>query len=169
MPAALFSSLTRQVKSGLAWANPALKPYPYDPEQAKKLLDEAGWVDSNGDGTRDKDGTELVLRYITTNRPVRIDTQAVAQQQLKEIGIGVKLTNLESDVFFGSYAENGPCATGQGDICEWSDASYFPDPDTDYWLCSQIPSDENPSGNNWYGCDEELDKLFQEQVVSYVQ
>ena len=33
--------------------------YPYDPEQAEALLDGAGWVDSNGDGTRDKDGQEL--------------------------------------------------------------------------------------------------------------
>jgi peptide/nickel transport system substrate-binding protein len=151
---------------GSAWANPEIKPYPYDPEQAKTLLDEAGWVDSNGDGTRDKDGQELVLRYITTTRPVRMDTQAVVQQQLKEIGIGIELGNFESDIFFGGYAEGGPCAVGEADICEWSDAPKFPDPDTEYWLCNQIPSDENPSGTNYYICDEELDKLFKEQVVT---
>jgi peptide/nickel transport system substrate-binding protein len=151
---------------GSAWVNPDIKPYPYDPEQAKKLLDEAGWVDSNGDGARDKDGQELVLRYVTTTRPVRMDTQAVVQQQLKEIGIGVELGNFESDIFFGGYAEGGPCAIGEADICEWSDATDFPDPNTDYWLCSQMPSDENPSGTNYYICDEELDKLFREQAVT---
>jgi peptide/nickel transport system substrate-binding protein len=151
---------------GSAWADPAIQAYSYDPEQAMQLLDEAGWVDSNGDGTRDKDGQELVLRYATTTRPVRMDTQAVVQQQLAEIGIGVELSNFESDVFFAGYAEGGPCAVGETDICEWSDAPKFPDPDVEYWLCAQIPTDENPTGSTYFICDEELAALFKEPVVT---
>ena len=48
---------------------------------------------------------------------------------------------------------------------EWSDGTYFPDPDTDYWLCDYIPSDDNPDGYNYYVCDEELDALFQAQLT----
>ncbi|MBE7471537.1 MAG: hypothetical protein DPW09_06440 [Anaerolineae bacterium] len=151
--------------NGSAWANPDLQPYPYDPEQAAALLDEAGWVDSNGDGTRDKDGEELVLRYVTTPRPVRKDTQAVVQQQLAEIGIGVELFNFESEIFFAGYAEDGPVAVGDSDFAQWSNVYAFPDPNTDNWLCSQVPTDENPSGGNWFVCDEELDALFQQQSV----
>ena len=34
------------------------------------------------------------------------------------------------------------------------------------WLCSEIPSDESPSGTNWsYLCDEELDRLFKLQAT----
>ena len=48
----------------------------------RQLLDDAGWVDSNGDGTRDKDGVELDrLRYITNQRELRKNVQAVVQQQ----------------------------------------------------------------------------------------
>jgi ABC-type transport system substrate-binding protein len=47
---------------------------------------------------------------------------------------------------------------------EWSDAPAFPDPDIYYWLCSEIPSADSPSGTNWfYLCDEELDSLIKKQ------
>jgi peptide/nickel transport system substrate-binding protein len=139
------------------WIEPSITPWPYDPERAKELLDEAGWVDSNSNDTRDKDGVELVLKYGTTNREVRQDTQAVAQQDLAQVGIKLDLQSFDSDLFFASYAENGP---------SYSDSSDFPDPNTVAWLCSEIPSDENPAGVNPTGlCDEELDALFQKQAT----
>jgi peptide/nickel transport system substrate-binding protein len=143
------------------YVDPSLKPYPFDPEKAKSLLDEAGWKDSNGDGTRDKDGVELIVRYGTTTREIRQSTQAVVQQMFANVGIGTDLLNYDSDIFFASYADQGPAYTGELDIMEWSDVPYFPDPDIAYWNCSEIPSDENPAGlNAQYLCDEELDGLF---------
>jgi len=149
------------------YAYPDANPYAYDPDMAKTLLDEAGWVDSNGDGTRDKDGVELVLRYATTEgREVREQTQVVAMQMLADVGIGVEVMNGSYDVFWNSYGEGGPIATGQFDIGEWSDSFNFPDPSENQWLCSEIPSDDSPDGSNWYGiCDEDLDALFQAQEV----
>jgi peptide/nickel transport system substrate-binding protein len=149
------------------WVDPSLKPYPYDPEKAKQLLDEAGWVDSNGNGTRDKDGVELVLKYGTTIREIRQDTQAVIQQDLKNIGIGTDLSSFEKDVFFNDLSLNGPCTNGDLDICEYSTSPFSPpDPDSPEYLCSEIPTDEKPSGLNWYHiCDEELDRLMQLQAT----
>ena len=43
--------------------NPDIEPWPYDPEKAAQLLDEAGWIDSNGDGIRDKDGVALRFNF----------------------------------------------------------------------------------------------------------
>lgn len=147
------------------WVDPTIEPWPYDPERAKQLLDEAGWVDSNGDGTRDKDGVELVLKYGTTTREVRQDTQAIAQQDLAQVGITLDLLSYAPDIFFDSYAENGPSANFSLDIIEYSDSPDFPDPNTVVWLCSEIPSDENPAGVNPTGlCDEELDALFRKQA-----
>jgi peptide/nickel transport system substrate-binding protein len=149
---------------GTTYNDPSLEPYPYDPEQAKQLLDEAGWKDSNGDGVRDKDGVELVLTYGTTTREIRKDTQAVLQQNLADVGIKVELMNYESDLFFGSYAEGGPAATGELDMFEYSTIYEFPDPDTSEWLCDQIPTDASPEGNNWQAvCDPTLDDLFSQQ------
>jgi peptide/nickel transport system substrate-binding protein len=155
---------------GSPWTDPTLEPYPYDPVMANDLLDQAGWVDSNGDGTRDKDGVELSLRYVSTGREVRVATQAVIQQQLAEVGIHVELINYDSDILFGSYGDDGPVATGNYDIAEWSDLpGGFPDPDTAYWLCSEIPSDESPQGSNWqYLCDQELNDLFLLQKTQMV-
>lgn len=145
------------------YAAPELEPWPYDPVRAAEMLDDAGWIDTNGDGTRDKDGVELVLTYGTTTREIRQDTQAVAQQQLAEIGVGLELLNFDSDLFF---AVDGPAATGELDIMEWSDTTDFPDPNITYWLISEIPTEDYPVGLNWQKVnDEELDALFRAQAT----
>ncbi len=146
--------------------NPDLEPIPYDPVLATQLLDEAGWVDSNGDGTRDKDGVELVLRYVTNQRQIRADTQVVVQQDFAALGIGIEIVNHPSDIFFNSYADGGPIATGQYDIAQWSSSpAAFPDPETYRYRCSEIPTPENPIGDNWQGyCNEEMDALFAEEA-----
>lgn len=150
---------------GTPYKHPDSMPLPYDPEMAKQLLDEAGWVDSNGDGTRDKDGVELVLRHVTNDRQIRQDLQVVAQQQLAEVGIGLDIQNFDSNIFFGGYADDAPLAKGRYDIGELSDVGDFPDPNVSRFLCSQIPSDQNPSGLNDQGyCNEEVDALLQQQT-----
>jgi peptide/nickel transport system substrate-binding protein len=148
------------------YVDPDLEPWPYDPERARQLLDEAGWIDTNGDGVRDKDGVELVLSYGTTTRAIRQDTQAVAQQNLAEVGIRVELYNYDPDIYFSGYGEGGPAATGELDIFEYSTTTDYPDPHTSDYLCSEIPTDESPAGVNWAAlCDEELDSLFRLQAT----
>ena len=158
-------------RSGIAatyWDNtpfvdPTITPYPYDPAKAKELLDAAGWKDSNGNGTRDKDGVELVLKYGTTTREIRKQIQTIVQQQLLEVGIGTELFNAEN--FLDGYAEGGPAATGQYDIFEYSALTNFPDPHTSEWYCAQIPTDAAPDGLNWQGvCNKDLDALFDKEI-----
>ena len=142
--------------------NPDIGPLEYDPEAAAALLDEAGWVDSDGDDIRDQDGVDLSLRFATTTRQLRRDIQAVAQQQLADIGIDIQIDSYDADIFFASYAEGGITATGQFDIAEWSSSpGSFPDPDSANWLCDEIPTEEDPSGDNQnFYCDPELDGMF---------
>jgi peptide/nickel transport system substrate-binding protein len=146
-----------------------LEPLPYDPDEAARLLDEAGWVDTNGDGTRDKDGVELVLRYITNQRELRMNMQAVVQQQWQALGIGAELVNHSSDIFWNGYNDEGPQAQGEYDIAQYSSApSGPPDPEASpNWMCDQIASADNPDGANWQGyCNPELESLLEEQAVT---
>ena len=69
-----------------------VKTETYDPEAAKKVLDDAGWIDTDGDGIREKDGTKLVIRWLTY--PSRQELPLLAesvQASLKEIGIDVDI------------------------------------------------------------------------------
>ena len=64
----------------------------YGPEGAKALLEEAGWVDSDGDGIREKDGQKLVVRWLTYPSRQELPLLAEsAQAALHEIGIDVDI------------------------------------------------------------------------------
>jgi peptide/nickel transport system substrate-binding protein len=66
----------------------------YDPEGAMKVLEDAGWVDSDGDGIREKDGTPLIIRWLTY--PSRQELPLLAesvQASLRDIGIDVDVNN----------------------------------------------------------------------------
>jgi peptide/nickel transport system substrate-binding protein len=153
------------------WVDPTITAaYPYDPDKAKALLAEAGWKDSNGNGTVDKDGVELILKWGTTSRQVRQDTQAVGQQDLAAVGIGTELLSYDADTFFKGYQDDGPSANFSLDLIEYSDSPDFPDPNTAIWKCSDIPTDANPAGTSPTGlCDQKLDGLFtlQETQVDF--
>ncbi len=47
-----------------------IQPWPYDIDRAKQLLDEAGWIDTNGDGIRDKDGKKFSFEFTIPSRNI---------------------------------------------------------------------------------------------------
>ena len=68
---------------------------------ANKMLDDAGIVDTDGDGVREKDGVPLRILYQTSTNAVRQDFQALIKEWWSEIGIEAELRNLDASVFFG--------------------------------------------------------------------
>ncbi|NJN83661.1 MAG: peptide ABC transporter substrate-binding protein, partial [Caldilineaceae bacterium] len=72
-----------------------------DIEGAKKLLDDAGIVDSDGDGIREYEGIPLSVRYQTSTNSVRQKTQALIKQWWSEIGVDTELINHDAGVYFG--------------------------------------------------------------------
>jgi len=79
---------------------PMSAPYKYDIDKAEELLDEAGWVDSDGDGIRDKmiDGKLVKFDFtiICSQVPQRIAICNLLKQNLKEIGIECTVRPLEA-------------------------------------------------------------------------
>ncbi len=66
----------------------------YDPDGARAVLEEAGWVDADGDGIREKDGVRLVIRWLTY--PSRQELPLLAESthaSLRDIGIDVDINN----------------------------------------------------------------------------
>jgi len=87
--------LATTIPSAVSWAyNPDLEPYPYDPEAAAGLLDEAGWVMNESSGVREKDGRplEFQLDYQAGRFD---DIAALIADQLGQIGVRVNLNGSE--------------------------------------------------------------------------
>lgn len=132
-------------------------PYAYDADAAAKLLDDAGIVDTNGDGIRELNGQEIMLHYVTYDNRCLKDFAEAIQQQLAIIGIGVDLELGDSARQWDSYQSgdfdlNGSNWTtvGTGDPTEYLAA----------W-CST-------SGADYCGYkNEEYDALFEELATTF--
>ncbi len=75
--------------------------YPYDPERAKALLEEAGWK-VGPDGVRVKDRVRLTIELVTNSgHRTREMTQAIFKEQLKKVGIDLDISkNLPWAAYF---------------------------------------------------------------------
>lgn len=140
-----------------------------DIEGAKALLDEAGWVDSDGDGVREKDGVELRILYVTSTNAVRQKAQALVQQWWQEIGVATELKNVDAGVYFGADPAS-PDTLNKffADVQMFANNPDNTDPQTYMagWLCGpdgeNIATFENGfNGQNYERyCNPEYDALF---------
>jgi peptide/nickel transport system substrate-binding protein len=73
---------------------------------ANALLDEAGIVDTNGDGIREYNGIPLILDYSTSTNAVRQDFQALIEEYWAQIGIQANMRNADASVFFDGTGAN---------------------------------------------------------------
>lgn len=85
-------------QSTVSWAYPDdedFVKYPYDPEKAKQLLEEAGWK-VGSDGIREKDGVKLSLKFLASSpNSVNDALVPIMIQNYKDIGIEVKAEQME--------------------------------------------------------------------------
>jgi peptide/nickel transport system substrate-binding protein len=136
-------------------SDPAVTPLPFDPAAAARLLDEAGWRDTNGNGIRDRGGREFDFELLVSSGNTigrEIDETFVAE--LARAGVRAHVRSLE----WASFVER----LDSGSFEAASLASSAPDPNPDpyaYWHSSQWP----PRGlNSGYYKNAEADRLMDE-------
>lgn len=129
--------------------------YAYDPDRANALLDEAGWVDEDGDGVREKDGLKLQpgMLSVTDLRADWAALPAVIQEYWRQVGVEMTPELFSHDVYeeritvdkdFDTAIRNGgPKPTGGVDF-------------TFNYRCAPEPA----TGNRGGYCNERVDELL---------
>jgi peptide/nickel transport system substrate-binding protein len=116
--------------------NTDLVEIPFDPEKAKKLLEEAGWKDTDGDGVLDKiiDGKkkDFKFTFLSNTNPVRKQILLVIVDALKKVGIQAEVQELEWSVYLDKTKKHEFEAT----YSSWTSPTTPPDP-YQIWHSSQ--------------------------------
>jgi peptide/nickel transport system substrate-binding protein len=102
------------------FVNKSLSPYPYDPDKALELLEEAGWTDSDGDGILDKDGQPFAFT-IDTLEEFRSLSEALANLY--------QLIGIDASVRFWEYSVIRPqlmAGERQAYLDDWGDSAFDP-------------------------------------------
>lgn len=95
-------------KPGTWASHPDLRPPRRDVAAARRLLAEAGYADTDGDGVLEKNGRPLAFTILTNQgNEQRILTATVIQAQLREIGIAVKVRTVEWAAFIREFVDKG--------------------------------------------------------------
>ncbi len=132
-------------------------PYPYDPEGAMALLDEAGIVDTDGNGIREMDGQDINLSYVSYENRMLNDFSDAYTMYLTEIGIGITSKYGSSDDQWNSlvageydFNNNNWTTVGNGDPTEYM-ANWY-----------------SKSGANYCGYQsDEYDALYEEYLAEF--
>ncbi len=120
---------------------PDTPSYNYDPDEAQRLLNESGWVDTDGDGTRDKDGLPMQLILLTNDGPTRIALIEQIAADWRAVGVNAVV---ESVSFGGFVREFLTPRRFDAALLSW-DITGDPDPFPLYHS-SQITTGQNYGG-----------------------
>lgn len=155
----------------LGWAaDPALPARTYDPAQAERILNAAGWL-RGADGVRVKAGRRLSF-VLSTNagNPLRAHEQELIVAGWKRVGVEARLQTVPTDTFFAAQAAGGILAGGMYEAGLWAWV-LPPDPDAEFAIfhSSQVPTAANRGeGSNYSRCnDPAIDRALDDGRSGY--
>lgn len=136
------------------WAyNAQIPHYTYLPDQAKQLLDSAGWVDSNGDGVRDKNGTPLQFLLYSSDEALQTALIQRIASDWQAIGVKAVPTPISFVSLMSDFLQSRKFDAA---LTVWDIPG---DPDQ-YWLWHSTQIEEG--GLNYAGWrNDEVDDLLQ--------
>ncbi len=154
------------------WASaPAdqLTRYPYDPDQARRLLDEAGLLDTNGDGLRELNGAPVEIELLTTDgSPLRAGIADMLKADMAAIGLTVNVRAISTAEL---YSPEGPLFRRNFELVLFAWIAGTDPRGWELWSCTAVPSQTNGwTGNNFPGwCFFEADRAIRTATTALDQ
>jgi len=154
-----------------SWAyNPGVPRLGGNPEQARKLIADAGWVDQNKDGIVEKNGKPLeVVLYVPSNNAVRRKAANAMVDPLRRVGIQLKVQIADFNTsLLGRLSPNSrPPFDFDAMILGWTRTGFDPDAFA-LFHSSQVPTPASPTLLNFTGfAAPEYDTLALDARSSY--
>ncbi len=82
------------------WSYPTeCEGWPYDPDRAREMLDEAGWTVNSDTGVREKGDDDMVLDWYHIDRTMEGRLAALVQQNLEDVGIKMDMQSMDFATF----------------------------------------------------------------------
>ena len=145
-----------------SWAYTQGQTYHFDPSMAKKLLDDAGFRDPDGDGPQMRFSKPIVFRISGSSASAR-QYGGVIQNYLKDVGIPVSIETSELNVLF-EFLRRGQFQMTYG---QWVGGNQDPLFYHDLFATSEIPTETRAARNRSRYSNPELDKILDEAENTY--
>ncbi len=158
----LASRVNGPVLAGKSYHADDLPAIEFNPDEAASLLTEAGWADTNGDGTLDQviDGatTELSFPLMVFPTPTSQGVGALVAEWAKQVGIDVEVVVQSPQALYGELNKGNYAMALMG-----MGRDPAPDDFTQVWASTSVP----PNGSNRSGfSNPEADKLIKQISVT---
>ncbi|HEX3280384.1 MAG TPA: ABC transporter substrate-binding protein [Pyrinomonadaceae bacterium] len=145
-----------------SWSYVAGQTYSFDPAMAKKLLDEAGLKDPDGDGPQMRFAKPLVYKVSGSSAAAK-NYAGVIQNYLKNVGVPVSIETAELNTLFDELRRgNFQIFYGQ-----WVGGNQDPIFLKDLFATSEIPTEARASRNRSRYSNKEVDALLEEAVNTF--
>jgi peptide/nickel transport system substrate-binding protein len=139
-----------------AWADSGIAPPAFDPGEAARELEDAGWA-RGSDGVRVKDGQRLEIALSTSNEPYRVAVAEAVARQWRSLGASVRVQPIDAATYIDEHLLGRQFQAAIVEVDPGPDPDPYP-----FWHSTQIaPPGRNLSGYSTPQLDDVLERARQ--------